>query len=99
MSQHLTSNTSRLFSTSGTFGDAQIVATSSSRVIIDLQTRNYNSAGVLHKQHALANMPLDTATRLRDLLNQAIAAATDATQHQPGLWSDSAVSDIARRLA
>lgn len=91
-------NTSRLFSVSGTFGDAQIVATSS-RVLLDLQTRNYNSAGVLHKQHALANMPLDTATRLRDLLNQAIAAATDATQHQPGLWSDSAVSDIARRLA
>ena len=77
MSQRLTANTSRLFSVSGTFGEAQIVAIRS-RVLIDLQTRNYDSGGILRKHHALANLPLDAASQLRDLLNQAIAAAADA---------------------
>jgi hypothetical protein len=97
MSQHLTANTSRLFSVSGTFGDAQIVATRS-RVLIDLQTRNYDSGGNLRKHHALANLPLDTASQIRDLLSQAIAAAAEAPKHQPGLWSDATAAHVARRL-
>jgi len=43
-------------------------------------------------------MPLETACRLRDLLNEAIAAAAEAPQHQPGLWSDATSAHIARRL-
>jgi hypothetical protein len=62
----------RLFSISGTFGDAQIVA-APSRVIIDLQTRNYDASGVLRRHHALANLPLETASRLRDLLNGGVS--------------------------
>lgn len=97
MSQHTAVNTSRLFSVSGTFGDAQIVATRD-RVLIDLQTRNYDAGGILRKHHALANLPLETASRLRDLLNEAIAAAADAPQHQPGLWSEATSAHTARRL-
>nr|WP_294516061.1 hypothetical protein [uncultured Rhodopila sp.] len=95
MSKHVPANTSRLFSISGTFGEAQIVA-SRSRILIDLQTRNYDSGGILRKHHALANLPLATASQLRDLLNQAIAAAADAPQHQPGLWSDATTGHTAQ---
>jgi hypothetical protein len=94
MSQHVTANTSRLFSISGTFGDAQIVAIRS-RVLIDLQTRNYDSGGLLRRHHALANLPLETASQIRDLLSQAIAAAAEVHQPQPGLWSE---ATTARRL-
>jgi hypothetical protein len=90
-------NTSRLFSVSGTFGDAQIVATPS-RVLIDLQTRNYDSGGILRKHHAQANLPLETASRLRDLLNEAIAAAAEAPQHQRREWSEATTANTARRL-
>ena len=97
MPQPRPANTSRLFSVSGTFGDAQIVA-AGSRIIIDLQTRNYNSSGILCKAHALANLPLETASQIRDLLSQAIAAAAEAPQHQPGMWSDATIAHTPRRL-
>ena len=97
MPQLQPANTPRLFSLSGTFGDAQIVAIPS-RVLIDLQTRNYDAGGILRKHHALANLPLDTASQIRDLLSQAIAAAAEAPEHQPGLWSDATTAHIARRL-
>jgi hypothetical protein len=97
MPQPIPANTSRLFSISGTFGDAQIVATRS-RVLIDLRTRNYDSGGILRKHHALANLPLETACRLRDLLNEAITAAAEALQHQPGLWSEATSVHTAQRL-
>jgi hypothetical protein len=97
MPQPYPANTSRLFSVSGTFGDARIVATGS-RVLIDLQTRNYDSGGILRTHHALANLPLETASRLRDLLSEAIAAAADAPAHQPGLWSEATSAHTARRL-
>jgi hypothetical protein len=64
MPQPIPVNTSRLFSVSGTFGDAQIVATRS-HVLFDLQTRNYDASGILRRHHALANLPLDTASDTR----------------------------------
>ena len=97
MPQPIPVNTSRLFSVSGTFGDAQIVATRS-HVLFDLQTRNYDASGILRRHHALANLPLDTASQIRDLLSQAIAAAAEAPEHQPGLWSEATTAHIARRL-
>jgi len=97
MSQHIPASTSRLFSVSGTFGDAQIVATRD-RVLIDLQTRNYDAGGILRKAHALANLPLETASQIRYLLSQAIAAAAEAPQHQPGMWSDATIAHTSRRL-
>jgi hypothetical protein len=96
MPRHRNANTSRLFSVSGTFGDAQIVATPS-RILIDLQSRNWDSTGSLHKEHAIANLPIDTAIRLHDLLGAAIDASTDANPHQPGLWSDATTTALATR--
>lgn len=65
------SNTSRLLSTAGTFGECQIVA-APDRVLIDVTARNYDTHGHLHHERALLNLPLDAATRLRDLLDLAI---------------------------
>src|SRR5664279_5446072 len=86
MSQHTTANTPRLFSISGTFGEAQIAA-NRSRVLIDLQTRNHDAGGMRRRHHALANLPLETASEFRDLLNQAIAVAAEARLLQSDLWS------------
>jgi hypothetical protein len=97
MPQLQPANTSRLFSISGTFGDAQIVATAS-RVLIDLQTRNYDANGDLRKHHALADLPLEMASSIHDLLGKAIAAAADAPEHQPGLWSEATAAHTALRL-
>jgi hypothetical protein len=88
----------RLCSTAGTWGEAQIVAVAARNVVLDLQTRNYDTTGVLHRQHALANLPLSAAVRLRDLLDEAIQTALDTSADaQPGLWSDATVRDIAAR--
>nr|WP_294545259.1 hypothetical protein [uncultured Rhodopila sp.] len=97
MSQQPIANTSRVRMVTGTFGAAQIVVTPD-RVLIDLQTRNHDASGVLRKDHAQANMPLATASRLRDLLNEAIASAAEAPMHQPGLWSEATSAHSARRL-
>jgi hypothetical protein len=89
-------NTSRLYSVSDSFGDAQIVAVPE-RVILDLQSRNYDSEGRVHKGHALADMSLTTAIRLRELLGEAIAVATGAIPVQPGLWSEATIRHIAQK--
>jgi hypothetical protein len=94
MRQHRLDSTSFLRSVGGTFGEAQVVALPS-RVIIDLQTRNYDTIGHLHHDHALADLSVATAIRLRDLLDEAIVAASDAPPHQPGLWSESTNRAIA----
>jgi len=80
----------RLLSLGGTWGEVQLVATSS-HVILDLEGRNYDTAGFPCRDRALANLSLETAIRLRELLNEAIAVATEADPAHPGLWSDSAV--------
>ena len=80
----------RLLSPGGTRGEVQLVATSS-HVILDLEGRNYDTTGFPCRDRALANLSLETAIRLRELLNEAIAAATEADPAHPGLWSDSAV--------
>jgi hypothetical protein len=72
---------------SDTWGEAQIVAMRD-RIVLDIQSRNYDSTGHLKLDHALANLPLRDAIRLRGLLGEAIAAAAEATPPQPGLWSD-----------
>jgi hypothetical protein len=81
-------NTCRLFSTAGTFGEIQIVA-GQEHVIVDLQARNYDTAGHLHRDHALANLSLSAATRLRDLLDEALVHAHSITldTRQTALWS------------
>jgi hypothetical protein len=65
-------------------------------VVLDLETRNYDVAGVLHRDHALANLPIETARRLRDLLDEAIEASLDASAaHQANLWSESTMRAVA----
>jgi hypothetical protein len=92
------SNLPTLHSTSGTWGEAQIVSLGDQNVLLDLQTRNYDTTGVLHRQHALANLPIATAIRIRDLLNAAIETALDDPANvQPGLWSDSTIRALAER--
>lgn len=99
MRGYTSSNTSRLLSTAGTFGEIQIVA-GSDRVVIDATTRNYDVLGHLHCEHALADLSLSAAVRLRDLLDEAITHAASVTldTRQTALWSDSTVRDQAARF-
>ena len=82
-------NTSALFSTSGTFGEINIIGTDDS-IIIDASTRNYDTAGHLHREHALANLSLSAAARLRDLLIEALDYANSGAldTRQTALWSE-----------
>ena len=80
----------RLLSPGGTRGEVQPVATSS-HVLLDLEGGNYDTTGFPCRDRALANLSPETAIRLRELLNEAIAVATEADPAHPGLWSDSAV--------
>ncbi len=82
----------------GTFGELQVTATHE-HVVVDVQSRNYDTVGHLHCAHALVKLPLETAMRLRDLLDQAIETSQVVFDTaQPGLWSDSAVAFVAGEL-
>jgi hypothetical protein len=86
-----------LRSTAGTWGALQIVPVRGN-VVLDLQTRNYDASGTLHRQSASANLPIATAIRLRELLDEAIEAALDRSAcQQPGLWSDATLYAVATR--
>jgi len=89
MSRHSLPNTTRLFSLAETFGEIQLVA-SAGRLLIDVQSRNYDATGYLRREHALANLPLNLAKRFQHLLNEAIRAAEVAPPPQPPSWSESA---------
>jgi hypothetical protein len=93
------SNTTRLFSTAGTYGEIQIVATAGN-ILIDATTRNYDTAGHLHRDHALASLSLSAAARLRDLLAEAVDHANSITldTRQTALWSDITVAAEAARF-
>jgi len=95
--QSALSDTSRLFSTAGTFGEIQVVSTSRN-VVIDVQGRNYDTSGRLHCDHGLAALPLQAAVKLRDLLSEAIDALESQDHRQPGLWSDSTVRALGNRI-
>ena len=91
-------NTCRLFSTGGTFGEIQVVATQEN-IVVDIQARNYDTAGHLHREHALANLSLASAVRLRDLLSEAIDHAQSITLdlRATAVWSP--VTHLARHGA
>jgi hypothetical protein len=59
--------------------------------VLDLETRNHDTLGHLAVQHALADMTVDSAIRVHELLGMAIAVASEATHHQPGLWPTGAL--------
>ena len=79
----------RLYSTSGTFGEITVIAASES-IVVDATTRNYDTAGHLHREHALARLSLSAAARLRDLLSAAIDHAQSGLLdvRQTSLWSE-----------
>jgi hypothetical protein len=52
--------------------------------VVDVQSRNYDTIRRLHCKHALARLPLQTARRLRDLLDEAIAASAGITAGSRG---------------
>ena len=91
-------STPRSCSVVGTFGELQVTATHK-HVVVDVQSRNYDTVGRLQCAHALVRLPLETAMRLRDLLDQAIETSQVVFDTaQPGLWSDSAVAFVAGEL-
>jgi hypothetical protein len=99
MSRLSNPTTASLQSMSGTFGEFQIVAAQKT-VILDLQSRNWDVEGHLHRDSALAHLSVPEASRLRDLLTDAIICAETPDSRQPGLWSDAtarAVSSAFRR--
>ena len=68
-------------------------------LVLDVQARNYDTAGHLRRDHAVLNISVQTAVRLRQLLGEAIEASLDAPvgRSQPGLWSDATTAAIATR--
>lgn len=94
------SNTARLYSTAGTFGAFDIVATAD-KIVLDATTRNYDVTGHLCRDHALANLSLDAAARLRDLLSEAIDHANSVAldTRQTALWSDNTLASEASRFS
>lgn len=83
------SNTSNLFSVSGTFGELQVVASGDS-VVVDVQSRAYDTTGRLHRDHAATRLPLRIAMRLRDLLDRAIVVSADFAPRSRGAGSNAA---------
>ena len=92
------SNTSCLLSTAGTFGEIQIVS-GREHILVDVQTRNYDTTGHLHREHALADLSLSAAAHLRDLLTDALdhAASVTLDTRQTALWSEITTKQIAGR--
>jgi hypothetical protein len=88
-------NRTRSCSVLGIFGELQVTA-SRELVLVDVQSRNYDTVGHLYCEHALAKLPLQNALQLRDLLDRAIEASwvTGATS-QPGLWPNSVAECVA----
>jgi hypothetical protein len=90
------SSTPRLFSTAGTYGEIDIVATDRG-VTLSVTGRNYDTMGRLHLGNALTNLSVADAQRLSGLLQEAIAVSQDADPRQPGLWSEATLRNTRRR--
>lgn len=87
MSDYHQITTSSRCSVVGTFSELKITA-GRDHVAVDIQSRNYDTAGWLHCDHALAKLPLETARRVRALLDAAIAASAGMAPGSPGVWSN-----------
>jgi len=80
----------------GTFGELRVTA-AHEHVVVDVRSRNYDTAGRLHCDHALARLPLEPAKRLRDLLDAALAASTNVASGSLGIWGNAALKGSTRR--
>ena len=61
--------------------DVQVVA-AASRVLVDVQTWHFDTAGQSHRDHACAGLSVSEARRLYVLLGKAIAFAAEAEPRQ-----------------
>jgi hypothetical protein len=89
--------TSSLYSMAGAFGEFQVVATPKA-VVLDVQAQAWDVDGHRRHESALTHLTVSEASRLRDLLNEAIIVAETADARQPGLWSDATTRAIAGQL-
>ncbi|MFL5252506.1 MAG: hypothetical protein ACJ8AI_06355 [Rhodopila sp.] len=88
------SSTSRLLSLDTARAEFQAVVTHGN-VVLDVQTRHFASDGREQRQYALADLSLKDAARLRNLLNEAIAASQDVDDpRQTSFWSDASVAAV-----
>jgi len=94
MFKQLITGATRLFSTCGTFGEVDLVA-SSRGVVLSVMSRNYDTTGRLHEDGALAGLSVAEARRLSRLLDEAIAVAEDCVVDQPDFWSDPTIQHMA----
>jgi hypothetical protein len=74
---------SSLRSTAGTWGEAQSIVIAGQHVLLQLQTRNCNTSSILHRQYTIANLPLETTRRFRNLLSAATEIALDCSAFAP----------------
>ena len=93
---HRSNQSSRLLSTSGSFGEIAIMALPDA-IVIDATTKNYDTAGHCHRDRATASLPIADAVRLRDALDAAIAhtASADIASRQTQLWSEASYFNAA----
>ena len=98
MFKQLNTNTTRLFSTRGSFGEVDLVA-SSRGVVLSVAGRNYDTTGRLQKDNALAGLSVPDARRLHRLLDEAIAVAEDCVVDQPDFWSAATIQHMATERA
>jgi hypothetical protein len=61
--------------------DVQVVA-AASRILVDVQTRHFDTAGQSRRDHACAGLSVSEASRLYVLLGKAIAIAVEAEPRQ-----------------
>jgi hypothetical protein len=97
MSQHLSVNTSRLFSASGRSaepvcslipgvdGDIQVVHSRSGQTIIDVQSVHFDVAGQIQHDHSTIRLTYGAVAELRALLDQ---IAEPPETRQRALWSE-----------
>src|SRR3954453_7716719 len=98
MSQPASSHKSVLLSRDALRIEFQIAAMGD-YIVLDIQARNFATDGHQHTHYALADLSMRDARRLRDLLNQAIAASQDAPDpRQTSLWSNDSVRAVADEL-
>jgi hypothetical protein len=98
MSQLTKSYSTALYSTSGRFGEIQLLATSQD-IVLDVQAQCNGGDGQRRRQYAPAQLPLADARHLRGLLDAAIRAAETAASPPSRLWSNSATATMARAAA
>ena len=97
MSQHVTYN-SVLLSLDTPHAEFQVVPTCD-HVVIDIQCRNLTTDGLLSREYALAHLSVRDAKRLRNLLDQAIAASQDVPDpRQTSLWSPATAAAVASEM-